>query len=656
MAENDSHRHEKPRKRDAFWKNQSWVVGLVESAVDAIIVIDDHGIVGYANPATLSLFGYEEDEILGHNVHMLMPEPYQSAHDQYLANYRETGLKKIIGKGREVIGRRKDGSVFPMHLSISEVKTAHTRLFTGILRDISREKSAEEALRGLTARYEAILSAAPDMIVEVDSNFKHVWMNAAGIAFYGADAIGREPADYFIGPQQTYEMVRPVLESSQETIYVESWQRRKDGEPRLLAWWCRSLQNSEGKVIGALSTARDITRQNRNEQEQVRLLRELTDRNRIISCLYSVGEVIRSSVTDPELFEAVALLIRPACYRPEVTHARIVFDGQRYGEPDFVSSPWGFSSEITVAGRVRGTIDICYQLEDSGSEPRLYMREDRDLIEAIAHTLGETEDRRNAEARVIQASKLASIGELAAGVGHEINNPINGIMNCADILLGTLADGSKERKYAELVRSEADRVAAIVRSLLTFSRQDGGHHSLARLTDIVGAVLSLTRKSIAKANIELTVDVPENLPKVRCRSERIQQVVMNLIINAIHALEEKYPSQDPGKRLSISAAPIQNGATRYLRLTVEDWGTGIHPSYKDRLFEPFFTTKGRDRGTGLGLSVSDGIVKEHDGQITVESELGKFTRFNVDLPVGVEGDASASTLPKFDGRPQLENP
>lgn len=643
MKRRQTYERDPEESGDSFWVSKDWIFGLVESAVDGIIVIDENGLVGYANPSAERLFGYEAAELVGQNVWVLMPEPDRSNHDEYIRHYRTTGDKRIIGIGREVIGRRKDGTLFPMHLSVSEVNAAGKRIFTGIIRDISREKKAEEALRSLTFRYEAILSAAPDIIVEVDLDRKHVWMNQAGFDFYGDDALGREPADYFVGEQNTYEIVQPLFEGSEATIYTESWQRRKDGEPRLLAWWCRSLRDSEGRVIGTLSTARDITHQNRNEQEQARLLQELTDRNRIITCLYGVGEVIRSSLTDPELFEAVAYQIRPACYRPEITRARITFDGQRYGEPGFTETPWGLSADITVGGRVRGSIEVYYLAENSDAEPRQCMREDRDLIEAIARTLGETEERRNAEAKVIQASKLASIGELAAGVGHEINNPINGIINCADILLRNLPEGSKERQYAELVRSEADRVAVIVRNLLTFSRQDREHHSLARLADIVNVVLSLTRKSIAKANIDLAVDVPETLPKVRCRSEQIQQVLMNLIINAIHALEERYPQYDPGKKLFIRASPVRDGAGDYLRLVVEDWGTGIHPSYLDRLFDPFFTTKGRDRGTGLGLSVSDGIVKDHGGSITVESELGRYSRFNVDLPLDSEERRAQAT-------------
>ncbi len=619
-----------------FWQHKGWVEGLVESAVDGIIVIDEDATIGYANAAALRLFGYSEEEVIGNNVSMLMPEPYSNMHDRYLANYRDTEEKKVIGIGREVSGQRKDGSVFPMQLAISETCVGGRRIFTGITRDISREKRAEESLRALTFRYEAILAAAPDLIVEVGRNRKHVWMNQAAFDFYGNDALEHEPADYFVGDQDTYASVKPLLDGLDETVYVESLQRRKDGEPRLLAWWCRSLRDSEGNVIGVLSTARDITNRKRNELEQRRLLGELKERNKKITCLYSVGRGIAASKSDRELFEALVQLIRPACYKPETARARITYDGKQYSDAGVAETPWGFASDIVVAGRKRGSIEVFYLEARDEDEARHFLREDRDLIEAVAQTIGETEERRYAEAQVIQASKLASVGELAGGVAHEINNPINGIINCADILRGYVQTDTKERQFVELIRSEAERVAIIVRNLLTFSRQERDEHSQARLMDIVDVVLSLSRKNIAKAHIELHVDVSEDLPKVRCRSERIQQVLMNLIINAIHALDERYPLADPKKKLFIRGAVAIVERRRYLRLTVEDWGTGIDPTYIDRLFDPFFTTKGRDKGTGLGLSVSDGIVKEHGGSMSVESELGRFTRFNVDLPLDLD--------------------
>jgi len=497
---------------DALRLESDWLRDVIETAVDAIIVISEQGLIQYMNPAGVRMFGYTLDEVIGESVSLLIPAPHRQRHGSYIAEYLRTGQAKVIGTGREVTYCRKDGEIFPAHLSVSEVMVGDRRMFTGILCDISREKVAQE--------------------------------------------------------------------------------------------------------------------------EQRRLLDELKERNKRITCLYSVGEVIRASEIETDLFHNVVGLVRPACYRPEITRALLVFDDQTYVDKAFERTPWRFSENIIAGGRTRGVLEVYYLdvLEDDPQAQR-FLEEDRNLIEAIARTLGETVERREAEAQVVQASKLASIGELAAGVGHEINNPINGIMNCADILIGQLQDAPKALQFAELIRSEADRVATIVRNLLTFSRQDREQRRPARLCDIVNAVLSLCGKRITKSHIDLRQRIPEDLPEVNCRHEQMQQVVMNLIINAIHALDDRYPEMAPKKVLTLTGKTITRNREPFIRLTVEDRGTGIPPALRDRLFDPFFTTKGRDKGTGLGLSVSDGIVRDHGGFISVESDVGRYARFHVDLPL-----------------------
>jgi PAS domain S-box-containing protein len=377
----------------------------------------------------------------------------------------------------------------------------------------------------------------------------------------------------------------------------------------------------------------DITARRRTQEEKDRLIRDLDKRKREITCLYRVGEIIRSGTGVAEICAGVASEIRTAFLQPDMIGSRIRFDGETYECGSYLETPWRLTADIVVAGRNRGTVEIVYRErpQDLGDGP--FLPQEQELIRAIAAALKETVERRDAESKVIQASKLASIGELAAGVGHEINNPLNGIINCADILIQALHERPKDRQFAELIRSESERITRIVQNLLTFSRQDRESHSPARLHDIVEAVLSLSRKKISKSFVHLRVDVSEDLPKMKCRSEQLQQVLMNLLINALHALDEKFPGPHPNKVLEIVARQAEMNGRPALRLTVSDNGCGIAPAHMDRLFDPFFTTKSRDVGTGLGLSVSDGIVKDHGGRITVESEHGQFARFHVDLPL-----------------------
>jgi PAS domain S-box-containing protein len=245
-------------------------------------------------------------------------------------------------------------------------------------------------------------------------------------------------------------------------------------------------------------------------------------------------------------------------------------------------------------------------------------------------------ERLQMEAQLRRSQKLESIGTLAGGVAHEINNPINGVMNYAQLIIDNTdeTDGRIPELAGEIV-NETERVAAIVRNLLQFARQDKQQHqSPARMADITESTLSLIRTVMRHDQILLKIDVPEDLPTVQCRSQQIQQVLMNLMTNARDALNERYSGHDDGKTMSVVAREIQEDGIRWVRTTVEDHGTGISEEVCDRLFEPFYTTKPDKSGTGLGLSISYGIVEDHGGRLTVESEVDKYARFHMDLPVG----------------------
>ncbi|RKY55405.1 MAG: hypothetical protein DRP89_03405 [Candidatus Neomarinimicrobiota bacterium] len=242
------------------------------------------------------------------------------------------------------------------------------------------------------------------------------------------------------------------------------------------------------------------------------------------------------------------------------------------------------------------------------------------------------EEKKAMQVQLMQSQKLESIGTLASGVAHEINNPLTGIINYAQLIHNRVQDDSL-KEFAGGIIEEGDRVAKIVRNLLSFSRQGKESHSPANIKDIIDATLSIIGSVLRKDQITLEEDIPEDLPQIRCRKQQIEQVIMNLLTNSRDALNHRYPDYDDDKILKITVLPIKMEGKRWIRTTVEDHGSGIPQDIIDRIFDPFFTTKTRDRGTGLGLSVSYGIIREHGGEFTVDSELGKYTRFHVDLPI-----------------------
>ena len=243
------------------------------------------------------------------------------------------------------------------------------------------------------------------------------------------------------------------------------------------------------------------------------------------------------------------------------------------------------------------------------------------------------EERRQFEASARQQQRLEAIGTLASGVAHEINNPLNIILNYGELLRDAASDPIRVADYAENVIKESERVAVIVRNLLSFARQDRETHSPARVVDLVERTLSLMRAVLRKDHIRIEVDVPDDLPSLKCRSQQIQQVLMNLVTNARDALNQRYPRSVDDKFLRIRANTVDKEGRRWVRLSVEDRGTGIPPEVAERVFDPFFTTKSRDQGTGLGLSISYGIVREHHGDLWFETEPDRGTTFHMDLPV-----------------------
>jgi signal transduction histidine kinase len=254
-------------------------------------------------------------------------------------------------------------------------------------------------------------------------------------------------------------------------------------------------------------------------------------------------------------------------------------------------------------------------------------------VEDITQRTQAEQERLMLDARLRQRQKLEAIGTLASGVAHEINNPINGIMNYAQLIDDRLDPESSLRQFAQGIGEETERVATIVRNLLTFSRHDEESHSPACVADLVNDTLSLVHAVIRKDQISLDVDVPRDLPLINCRSQQIQQAIMNLLTNARDALNQRYPEHDPDKIMKLTVRPFEKLERRWIRITVEDHGAGIADEIRDRVFDPFFTTKGRAEGTGLGLSISRSIVQDHHGELYVESKPGQQTRFQLELPV-----------------------
>lgn len=228
-------------------------------------------------------------------------------------------------------------------------------------------------------------------------------------------------------------------------------------------------------------------------------------------------------------------------------------------------------------------------------------------------------ERLTIENQLMISEKLASLGLLTAGIAHEINTPLTGISSYVQLLLKS-SQSSADREIAEKIEAQIERVAKMVRSLLSFSRGEKGQIKKFPLKNCIGDILTLLDYRIKKQSINLNIKIPEEI-EIWGELDKLQQVFLNIISNAIDAMPD-------GGTLKIEAERKEN----QVMIKISDTGVGIKREHLNRIFEPFFTTKGYGRGTGLGLSISYQIVKEHNGDITVDSEPGKGTTFTISLP------------------------
>ncbi|MCF8056440.1 MAG: PAS domain-containing protein [Desulfocapsa sp.] len=237
------------------------------------------------------------------------------------------------------------------------------------------------------------------------------------------------------------------------------------------------------------------------------------------------------------------------------------------------------------------------------------------------------------KADAIRTAQMAAIGELAAGVAHEVNNPITGIINFAQLLLDDSEKDSLQAELLEKIVNEGERIALIIKNLLSFARESENNNEPLELTQVIEDSLSLVKHQFKKDGIKIKTNYSEEPCRISGNFTQLQQVILNLISNARFALNERYPTTSPDKKLTISCSPIiKEDGEHVTQIIIKDSGTGIPQGILSRLFDPFFTTKPSGKGTGLGLSISYGIIQNHGGTIKVNSIMNKFTKMIIELP------------------------
>ncbi len=445
------------KREDPAGLDTTLLRAMVENAVDGIIAIDQRGLMKMVNPGAEHLFRYTAQEMLGCNVSMLMPEPYHSEHDQYLRRYLETGQRRIIGIGREVEGRRKDGTTFPMYLSVAEARHGDEILFTGIVHDLTEIKRAEQQIRWLQRQQQLILDAVGDGILGVDADGRIIFANPAAQVLLGSeqgDLVGQSLESIWRSSDATEPFPRHAIAAGEPYRADEAWFARRGGGPIPVALVSTPMRDGD-RPVGAVLSFRDITERKQASQEMQRIRSYLKN---IIDSMPSilVGVDDQGSITE---------------WNTEAEHATGVLADRALGRgfvellPQLVSR----LDKVHEALRLRQFARIERLASEDGGEVRyfdvmVYLLIGEGVAGAVIRVDNVT-NRVRIEQMMVQTEKMMSVGGLAAGMAHEINNPLSGILqSCQNIQRRLSLDLPANRAAAEDLGLDLEKPRISLRS------------------------------------------------------------------------------------------------------------------------------------------------------------------------------------------------
>jgi len=355
----------------------------------------------------------------------------------------------------------------------------------------------------------------------------------------------------------------------------------------------------------------------------------LQERVKELTCLYHLVQLAeRPGITLGEVLQGIAELLPPAWQYPEIASARIVLDDRHYATPRFADGVHKQSADIVVRGCRRGAIEVTYAAERPDLDEGPFLSEERSLIDTVAQQAAALIERRQADEdnahlqdQLRHADRLATIGQLAAGVAHELNEPLGTILGFGQLI-------QKQPGLPEAVAPDLEKIVTtclhareIIRKLMLFARQMPPQKTRVDLNAVIEEVLYLLESRCAGGGIALVRRLSTRLPEITADRSQLRQVVVNLAVNAIQAMPG-------GGALTVGT----RASSRHVVLRVEDNGIGMSKEALDKIFIPFYTTKDINEGTGLGLPVVHGIVTSHGGRIDVTSAPGVGTRFEIRLP------------------------
>jgi len=602
---------------------------LAENARDIIWTIDMNLQFTYMSPSVLQVRGYTVEEVMAQSLdEVFTPSSLEIALKAFAEELALESMEpKDLSRVRtlELEHTCKDGSTVWVEINASFLRDTDGQPIgiLGVSRDITDRRKSEEALRQSEEKYRTILKEIADSYFEVDLAGNLTFVNDAtcrSLGYSREELVGMNYRGFTAeedikGVYQAFNEVHRTGEPNKGFLWKIV---RKDGDIGFADASVSLLRSQGGEIIGFRGVGRDITERKQAEEKYQTIVRttidgfwladmqgHFLDVNDAYCHLtgYSRDELLNMAITDVEAIE-----------EPEETAKRIR-KIKEVGYDRFETRHRRKEGEIIDVG-----ISVNYLPIDGG---RMFI-----FIRDVTERKRAEEERRQLEQKAQVASRLASVGEMAAGVAHEINNPLTGVMGYAQLLMDREEIPPDVRSDLAAINDGARRVAGIVQRLLVFSRQTKPQRKLVDINELIESTLVLRTYHLKVNNIKVATSLDHYLPETVADPGQIQQVLLNLIVNAETEMKLAH-----GKgKLTITTEKSDNT----IKICVKDDGPGIKPAVIDRIFDPFFTTREVGQGTGLGLSLCYGIVAEHKGRIYAESQPGKGATFIVELPVVTE--------------------
>lgn len=623
--------------------------GYLESAPDGVVITDSEGRIRLVNSETCRMFGYTRGELNRKPVEVLMPERFRRAHQGHRSSFLTGPRTRGLAANVELTAQRKDGSEFPVEISLSALEDRGERLAIAVVRDVTERKRTEESVALLAA----IVASSGEAIIgtTVDGTINSWNAGAEQLFGYTAeDAIG-SPITMIAPPERAKEVRRNLeyVTLGGRVEHFESVRIRRDGQAIQVFTSISPVKDALGRITGTSAITQDITARKQAEANIARLAAIVeSSADAIVSTdldgtiltwnaaaewLYgftpaeAVGRPITLVVGPGEAADVIDIVRRAnqGEHVDQIERRRVRKDGQ------LIDVSISVSPIRDASGEVIATFAITRDITRS-KRAEVELKESNRRLEDALRELQQTQQ------QIVQQERLRALGQMASGIAHDFNNALSPILGFSELLLASpdqLADRARVRQYLQLMNTGAKDAAVVVSRLREFYRhRDQGDPEIpVDLEQVVSEASALTQpkwkdQALARGiTIALVTDL-QDVPPVRGNPAEIRELLTNLIFNAADAMPE-------GGIITVSTRREGDQVV----LEVSDTGTGMTGEIRRRCLEPFFSTKG-ERGTGLGLSMVHGIVSRHGGSLDVKSAPGEGTTIRVAFPVATEDPAA----------------